>query len=58
MKLKIEENFLQQELDKLYTPLINSKKCFIMLFSRAKTFAFAPDFTVGNTDIQEVKQTL
>ena len=38
--------------------VINSKKCFVMLFSRSRTFAFPPEFTVGKTDILEVKKTL
>ena len=29
-----------------------------MLFSRSRTFAFPPEFTVGKTDILEVKRTL
>ena len=64
MKLKPEENILQQELlrfqefctkNKL---VINSSKCFVMLFTRSITQAFPPEFSIGNTDILQVKKTL
>ena len=64
MKLKSDENILQQELHKFEDfcnknkLVINSGKCFVMLFSRSRTFAFPPEFTVGKTEILEVKKTL
>ena len=64
MKLKPSENILQQELDKFYDfctqnrLVINSKKCFVMLFSRSRTQSFPPEFSIGNSGLLNVKKTL
>ena len=64
MKLKPEENILQQELIKFQEfctknrLVINSSKCFVMLFTRSRTNDFPPEFSIGNTDILQVKKTL
>ena len=51
-KLKPEENILQSELDRFHQwtvdnkLLVNSKKCFIMKFSRSKCYDFPPEYTI------------
>ena len=53
MKLKREENILQLELDKFQEfctknkLVINTKKCSAMLFSRSRSYAFPPEFRIG-----------
>ena len=63
MRLKPEENVLQQQL-KLFEDftiqnklVINSSKCFVMYFSRSKNYAFPPEFSIGDTQVLEVKKT-
>ena len=64
MKLKEEENILQQELRKFQDfctknkLVVNTSKCFVMLFTRSKTHAFPPEFSMGTTNRLEVKKTL
>lgn len=57
-----KENILQQEIlrfqeftvkNKL---VINTKKCFVMLFTRSTKYSFPPEFTLNNHDILEVKK--
>ena len=57
-----KENILQQEIlrfqeftvkNKL---VINTKKCFVMLFTRSTKYSFPPEFTINNHDILEVKK--
>ena len=61
MKLQVEENVLQQELTKFEDfamrnkLVINSKKCFVMLFTRSKIHAFPPEFSIGRVNILETK---
>ena len=61
MKIKEDENVLQQELLKFqdFTVknklVINTKKCFVMLFTRSKLHAFPPEFHVGSSEILEAK---
>ena len=61
MVLNQTEDILQQELDKffLFTEknklLINRKKCFVMKFTRSRKYDFPPEFTIGGSDILEVK---
>ena len=63
IKLKPEENILQQELIKFEEfctknkLVINSSKCFAMLFTRSRTHAYPPEVSIGNTDIMKVKKT-
>ena len=63
MRLKPEENVLQQQLNlfenfTLQNKLvINSSKCFVMYFSRSKSYAFPPEFSIGDTQVLEVKKT-
>ena len=63
MKLKENENILQQELDKFYDfctqnkLVINNRKCFVMVFSRSRTLAFPPEFVIGNSEVLNVKKT-
>ena len=63
MKLKEEENVLQQELLKFqeFTKsnklVINSKKCFVMLFTRSKQHAFPPEFHIGSSEVLEAKDS-
>ena len=60
--LKEEENILQQELNKFqdFTVknklVINSKKCFAMVFNRSKNYSFPPEFSLQGTEILEVKR--
>ena len=62
MTIKQEENFLKQELVKFqeFCPnnklIVNSKKCFAMLFNRSSTHAFTPEFKIGS-NMLEVKKT-
>ena len=64
MKLKYSENILQIELEKFNDfctnnkLVINSRKCFVMLFSRSRTKAFPPEFVIGNSEVLNVKKTL
>ena len=64
MKLKYSENILQKELEKFNDfctnnkLVINSRKCFVMLFSRSRTKAFPPEFVIGNSEVLNVKKTL
>ena len=64
MRIKSEENILQQELERfedfiLQNKLaINSKKCYVMLFTRSRTFAFPPEFSIGDIPDLQVKKTL
>ena len=63
MKIINEENILQQELNKFQDfctqnkLVINSKKCFAMLFSRSKLYAFPPEFNIGDSQNFTVKRT-
>ena len=63
MRLKCDENVLQQQLhvfedfslkNKL---VINSSKCFIMLFTRSRKHAFPPEFSLAGKPVLEVKST-
>ena len=62
--LKPEENILQSELDRFYKwtvdnkLLINSKKCFVMKFSRSRIYDFPPEYTIGDSDILEEKKEM
>ena len=62
MRLKPEENVLQQELIKFEAfalqnkLVINSSKCSVMYFSRSKKYAFPPEFSIGTTQVLEVKK--
>ena len=64
MKLKYSENILQKEVEKFNDfctnnkLVINSRKCFVMLFSRSRTKAFPPEFVIGNSEVLNVKKTL
>ena len=64
MRLKSSENLLQQELDKFddfctqNKLIVNSKKSFVMLFNRSRTWAFPPQFTIGESDTLKVEKTL
>jgi hypothetical protein len=64
MKLKNSENILQQELDKFNDfctqnkLVINSKKCFVMLLSRSRSYAFPPEFSIGDSGTLNVRKTL
>ena len=64
MKLDPTEDILQQELTKFYTfteqnkLLINRKKCFVMQFTRSRKYDFPPEFTIGGSEILEVKREL
>ena len=64
MRLRNSENVLQQELVKFEDfctknkLVINSKKSFVMLFSRSRTLAFPPEFRIGNGEHLKVERTL
>ena len=64
MRLKDDENILQQELQRFedFTMknklVINSKKGYVMLFTRSRTYAFPPDFSIGEVNVLQVKKTL
>ena len=60
--LKGSENILQKELlrfqdfvtnNKL---VINTRKCYVMLFSRSTKYSFPPEFSLGNCEVLEVKK--
>ena len=38
--------------------VINSKKCYMMLFTRSRIYAFPPDFSIGEVNVLQVKKTL
>ena len=60
--LNPQENILQQELENFYQftltnkLVINKRKCFVMKFSRSKKYDFPPEFTIGGSEILEVKR--
>jgi hypothetical protein len=62
--LQAEENVLQEELDSFTAFseenrfVINEKKCFVMSFSRSRTFDFPPEVTVGGSSALEQRDTL
>ena len=62
MRLKPHENVLQQQLIKFedFTIknklVINSFKILLMYFSRLKNYAFPPEFSIGKTQVLEVKK--
>ena len=61
MKIKDEENVLQLELEKFQNfctqnkLVINSRKCFSMVFNRSKLYAFPPEFKIGDSELLNVK---
>ena len=63
MRIKSEENILQQELHKFQDfctknkLVVNSKKCFAMLFNRSRAYAFPPEFSIGSTAVLTVRKT-
>ena len=62
MRIKPEENVLQQQLNSFENftirnkLIINSSKCFVMCFSRSKSYAFPPEFSIGDKQVLEVKK--
>ena len=62
MILNPTEDILQQELEKffLFTEnnklVINRRKCFVMKFIRSRKHDFPPEFTIGGSQILEVKR--
>ena len=62
MTLNPQENILQQELDKFYQftqnnkLVINKRKCFVLQFSRSKNYDFPPEFTIGGSNVLDVKR--
>ena len=58
MRIISEENVLQQELSKFQDfctknkLVVNSKKCFTMLFNRSRTKAFPPEFNIGLASLE------
>jgi hypothetical protein len=62
--VKPEENILQSELDRFYDwtvqnkMLVNSKKCFVMKFSRSRMYDFPPEYTIGGSKILEEKNEM
>ena len=63
MILSEQENVLQQELNKfaLFTQLnklvINQGKCYIIKFSRSRTYDFPPEFSIQDSDTLQVKNS-
>ena len=61
-KITGSENILQQELLKFQDfvtnnkLVINTRKCYVMFFSRSTKYSFPPEFSLGNRDILEVKK--
>ena len=59
-----EENILQSELDRFYDwtvqkkLLVNSKKCFVMKFSRSRMYDFPPEYTIGGSKILKEKNEM
>ena len=64
MVLNPQEDIMQQELNLFYEftqnnkLLINNKKCFAMQFSKPKKYDFPAEFTIGGSEILEVKKVL
>ena len=62
MVLNPGEDILQQELDKFFCfteknkLLINRKKCYVMQFTRSRKYDFPPEFTIGGSQILDVKK--
>ena len=62
--LKPEENVLQQELDRFHTWTlenklsVNSRKCFVMQFSRSRNYDFPMEYKIGNSDLLEEKKSM
>ena len=54
--LKPEENILQSQLDRFYKwtvdnkLLVNSKKFFVMKFSRSRVHDFPPEYKIGGSN--------
>ena len=57
MVLKHEDNIVQKELDRFYhftvdnQFVISRKKCYTMVFSRSKKYAFPPEFTIDGLEL-------
>ena len=64
MIINQEENILQQELNRFHSEVtkeklvINEKKTNIMVFNTSKKYAFPADFTIGSSEILQVKLVL
>ena len=62
--LKPEHDILQSELDRFHSWTvqnklsINSKKCYLMQFSRSRKYDFPLDFKIGCSDILEERSSL
>ena len=62
MVLNPTEDILTQELEKffLFTEknklVINRRKCYVMQFTRSKKYDFPPEFTIGGSDVLDVKK--
>ena len=62
--LKPEENILQSELDRFYQWtlknkfVVNSKKCFVMQFSRSRNYDFPIEFKIGGSGHLEEKRVV
>ena len=64
MVINPEENLLQQELDRFHSEVtknklvINEKKTQIMVFNPSKIYAFPTEFTIGPSEVLQVKPVL
>ena len=62
MVLSPTEDILSQELEKffLFTEqnklVINRRKCYVMQFTRSKKYDFPPEFTIGGSEVLDVKK--
>ena len=64
MVIRNEENSLQFELTRFHNWavknkfLVNTKKCYVMQFSRSRTYDFPVEYTIGESEMLEEKKTV
>ena len=62
--IRDEENLLQHELTRFHRWcqenkfLVNTKKCYVMQFSRARSYDFPIEYRIGGSDMLEEKKTV
>ena len=64
MVIRNEENSLQSELTRFHNWavknkfVVNTKKCYVMQFSRSRTYDFPVEYTIGESEMLEEKKTV
>ena len=62
--LKVEESIIQEELDRFHCWVVlnklklNYSKCFVMHFSRSRSFDFPPEFQIGISNLLEERKVI